>query len=63
MLTYAAAWSCAAHRCCCLPVSDRVRELATATIAAVFSRPTAVFSSQIVVRYPSGITAAQAHSG
>ena len=40
----AAAWSCVAHCCCCLRCIRPCTELATATLAAVFSMPTVISS-------------------
>ena len=41
----AAPWSCAAHLACCLRCTRPCTELATATVAAVFNRPTVISSS------------------
>ena len=41
----AAAWSCAAHRACCLRCIRPCTELATATVAAVFRMPIVISSS------------------
>ena len=44
----APAWSCAAHRACCLRCTRPCTELATATVAAVFNMPTVI--SSVLVR-------------